>query len=231
MLLDKRAAIIFSLLAKAYPNARCALLFNSPFQLLVATILSAQCTDKRVNIVTPPLFERYPDAANMARARVPDIERMIRSAGYFRSKARYISGCARMIMAKFDGKVPRTMDELLTLPGVARKTANVVLGVGFGINDGVCVDTHVLRLAQRLALFGGALSGSPTAIVTGGAFSGAARKTPEKVERDLMQLFPRRNWTRLSTLLIAHGRAICRARKPSCETCVLAKHCPGAFRV
>lgn len=213
ILVRKRASVVFSLLAKTYPHARCALHFDSPFQLLVATILSAQCTDTRVNIVTPELFRRYPDAAACARARLSDIERMIRSTGYFRSKARYISGCARAIVKRFGGEVPRTMDALLTLPGVARKTANVVLGVGFGINEGVCVDTHVFRLAHRLAL------------------CSAASQTPEKVERDLMQFFPRRSWERLSTLLIAHGRAVCRARKPPCETCVLAKHCPSAFRV
>jgi endonuclease-3 len=198
-------------LAALYPDAHCELDFATPFQLLVATILSAQCTDKRVNLVTPVLFAKYPGPAEMAEATTRAIEPIIQSTGFFRNKAKSIVGAARVIMEDFDGQVPRTMDELLTLPGVARKTANVVLGSGFGMNEGFVVDTHVMRLAQRLKL---------------------TRETePVKIERELCDKLPRDKWTLLGHQLIWHGRRVCAARKPRCHECALAPFCPSAGKV
>lgn len=195
-------------LKKAYPEARCALAHEDPFQLLVATILSAQCTDARVNLVTPGLFARYPDARAMSGASPEALEEIIRSTGFYRNKAKSIRGASERLVAAFGGAVPRTMEELLTLPGVARKTANVVLGTGYGIADGVVVDTHVERLARRLGLSRG--------------------KNPDEVERDLMRIVPREDWILLSHLLIFHGRRICEARKPRCAECPVASLCPSA---
>jgi endonuclease-3 len=194
-----------------YPEARCELTFDSPFQLLVATILSAQCTDKRVNMVTPALFRRYPDAAALAAAEPRELEGLIQSTGFFRNKAKNLLGAARVIMDDFDGRLPETMDELLTLPGVARKTANVVLGTAFGKNEGFVVDTHIGRLAQRLAF--------------------TRHEEPTKIERDLMAEVPRQKWTQLGHQLIWHGRRVCHARKPDCGACALLPHCPSAGKV
>ncbi|MFQ5535816.1 MAG: endonuclease III [Gemmatimonadota bacterium] len=206
--LKERAAKIFELLRQEYPQAHCELTFRNPFQLAVATILSAQTTDERVNMVTPELFRRYPDARALARARQEDVEEIIRSTGFYRNKAKNIIGFARALVERFDGEVPRTMEELTSLPGVGRKTANVILGNAFGINEGVVVDTHVKRLARLL---------------------GFTRETdPVKIERDLMELFPREEWTLLSHLLIWHGRRVCDARKPACERCVIAHLCPSS---
>lgn len=203
-----RSPAILDRLKHAYPDARCALDHRNAFELLVATILSAQTTDVRVNLVTPRLFSRYPNAAALARARQADVEAIIKSTGFFRNKARSIIGMAQAVVADHNGKVPGTMDELLTLPGVGRKTANVVLGNAFGLNEGVVVDTHVARLSKLLGL---------------------TRQTdPGKIEQALMKLFPRDDWALLSHLLIFHGRRVCIARRPKCGECVLADLCPSA---
>jgi endonuclease-3 len=204
----ERAAEVFELLHAEYPDAHCELDFEDPYQLAVATILSAQTTDVRVNAVTPALFERYPDAATLAAAQQEDVEEIIRSTGFFRNKARNIIGFAIGVVDEHDGRVPRTMATLSALPGVGRKTANVILGNAFGVDEGVVVDTHVKRLADRLGFTG--------------------EKTPEKVERDLMALFARDRWTLLSHLLIWHGRRVCDARKPRCEACVVSHLCPSS---
>jgi endonuclease-3 len=198
-------------LDELYPDAHCELDFKTPFQLLVATILSAQCTDKRVNMVTPILFARYPTPDKMAAATTQEIEPIIQSTGFFRNKAKSILGAARVLMDDFDGVVPRTMDELLTLPGVARKTANVVLGSAYGLNEGFVVDTHIARLSERLGL--------------------AHPDTPVKIEQELMQKLPRDHWTKLGHQIIWHGRRVCAARKPRCHECALAPHCPSAGKV
>jgi endonuclease-3 len=203
-----RAPIIFERLHAAYPEAKTALNHTNPFQLLVATILSAQTTDVRVNLVTPALFARYPDAAALAQARQAQVEKLIQSTGFFRNKARSIIGMAQGLVADHQGEVPNTMEELVKLPGVGRKTANVVLGNAFGINEGVVVDTHVTRLSFRL---------------------GFSRQTdPVKIEQALMKLFPQQSWALLSHLLILHGRQVCIARKPKCPECVVADLCPSA---
>jgi len=208
-LAPQRIAAILNTLAQTYPNAVCALHHKSAWQLLVATILSAQCTDVRVNLVTPALFKAFPTPKAMAAASLPELEELIRTTGFFRNKAKSIQGAGRVITEEFHGKVPQTMDELLRIPGVARKTANVVLGSWFHIADGVVVDTHVLRIARRLQL--------------------TKQTTPEKVERDLMQIIPQSAWINLSHQLISHGRALCIARKPRCAGCPLEPLCnaPG----
>ncbi|HEX9726405.1 MAG TPA: endonuclease III [Vicinamibacteria bacterium] len=204
--LKKRTALIIKQLGKAFPEAGTALDHRTPVQLLVATILSAQCTDARVNKVTPSLFARFPAAADLARADRAELEELIRSTGFFRNKAKSIQGAAQKIVQDFGGRVPETMEELLSLPGVARKTANVVLGNGFGKAAGVVVDTHVFRLAHRLGLSKG--------------------KNPKDVEKDLMEIVPKKEWIGLGNRLIYHGRATCLARKPRCETCFLEPLCP-----
>jgi len=204
----QRATEIFDLLRAEYPDAHCELDFETPFQLAVATILSAQTTDVRVNMVTPELFRRFPHASALANAAQEDVEELVRSTGFFRNKARSIIGFARGLMAEHGGEVPRTLAELAALPGVGRKTANVILGNAFGLDEGVVVDTHVKRLAHRLAL--------------------TKHDAPEKVEQDLMAIFPRDRWTMLAHLLIWHGRRICVARKPRCETCVVSHLCPSS---
>ena len=201
---------IYKILKNTYPGAKCELEFSSTWQLLVATILSAQCTDIRVNLVTKGLFEKYPDALSTSKADVADIINYIKSTGLFNNKAKFIIATAKIIVNDFAGKVPNTLSELITLPGVARKVANVVLGVGFNINEGIAVDTHVNRLSQRLGL--------------------SKSITPEKVERALMKLFPQADWENISTLLIHHGRNICRAKNPKCESCPLAELCPSAYQ-
>jgi len=199
---------LLAALRRAYPEAACALTHEDPFQLLVATILSAQCTDARVNMVTPALFGAYPDAMAMSRASQEALEEIIRSTGFYRNKAKSLRGASERIVAAFGGSVPRTMEELLTLPGVARKTANVVLGTGYGVAAGVVVDTHVERLSRRLGLSRG--------------------KNPEAIEQDLMRVVPRGSWIDLSHLLIFHGRQVCQARKPACDRCPLRSLCPSA---
>jgi endonuclease III len=202
----RRAAKIAKLLASEYPDARCALYFESPLQLLIATILSAQCTDVRVNMVTPVLFKKYPTAARFAAANRADLERAIQSTGFFRNKAKSIQECCRTLVEEHKGEVPKSLDELVKLPGVGRKTANVVLGTAYDIASGVVVDTHVARLSHRLGL--------------------TREKDPIKIERDLMAQLPRKEWIDFAHRLIHHGRRICTARKPRCDECVLNPVCP-----
>ena len=201
-----RVKQILAALQKEYPDVQCALEHQTPFQLMVATILSAQCTDVRVNKVTPALFKKYPSVQAFANVPKAELEAMIRSTGFFRNKAKSIIGASQQIVHQHGGQVPRDMENLLTLPGVARKTANVVLGTAFGIASGVVVDTHVFRITHRLGLSNG--------------------KTPEKVEIDLMRSIPPKEWINFSHQLIHHGRKVCTARKPACEPCVLKEVCP-----
>ena len=202
----ERAKKICAVLQRTYPNAHCELNFSSPLQLLVATILSAQCTDKRVNIVTMELFKKYRSAKDFAAAPLAEIEAAVKSTGFFRNKAKNIKACCAALVEKFRGEVPRTMDELHALAGVGRKTANVVLGNAFGINVGVVVDTHVTRLSNRLGL--------------------TKEKDAVKIEQELMQLVPQEDWTLISHWLIWHGRRRCAARKPDCANCEIQKLCP-----
>lgn len=203
-----RIGPIIRRLKQQYPEAQCSLTHRNPLQLLVATILSAQCTDERVNLVTKDLFREYKSAADYANANPERLEEQIKSTGFFRNKAKSILGMANKLVEEHGGKVPRTMEELVALPGVGRKTANVVLGNAFGINEGVVVDTHVKRISNRLGL--------------------TKNGDPEKIEQDLMQLVPRAEWTLWPHLLIHHGRAICQARSPKCEICPLNDLCPAA---
>ena len=206
--LHERADLIYKRLNREYPDAHCELEHESPLQLLMATILSAQCTDKRVNLVTPSLFEKYPDAGALADANPDEVEDLIRTTGFFRNKTKSLLGMANAVVERHRGEIPNTMEELTKLPGVGRKTANVILGNAFGINEGVVVDTHVGRLSLRLGL---------------------TRQTdPVKVELQLMKLFPRKVWAKLSHLLIFHGRRVCIARSPKCEICVLSDICPSS---
>jgi len=202
----RHAADIARRLAKAYPDARCSLDFRSPLELLVATILSAQCTDQRVNRVTKPLFRKYPTPAAYAQASLAELEQDIQSTGFFRNKAKNIQNCCRELLDRHDGAVPERMDELVELSGVGRKTANVVLGTAFGRAVGVVVDTHVARITRRLGL--------------------SAEKDPEKIERDLMEQFAPKEWIALSHRLIQHGRRCCTAKKPNCGECPLNSVCP-----
>jgi len=206
--LRAHASSVFQGLSAHYPDAHCELDYQNAFQLLVATILSAQCTDRRVNMVTPALFAKYPDAAALAAARQEDVEDIIRSTGFFRNKSRNLIAMAGAVVERHGGQVPASMADLVLLPGVGRKTANVVLGNACGVNEGVVVDTHVQRLAARLGL--------------------TKETNPEKIERVLMDLFDQDRWTLLSHLLIWHGRRVCDARKPRCGDCVLALACPSA---
>jgi len=202
----KKISELTSILKKAYPDADCSLDHKDPFQLLIATILSAQCTDERVNRVTPALFKKYPGPAEMAAAPVSDLEQLVHSTGFYKNKALSLKEASKAIAGNFGGKVPRTMEELLTLRGVARKTANVVLGSSFGIAAGVVVDTHVKRLAFRLGL--------------------TKETDPAKIEQDLMKALPRTDWIWFAHALVLHGRAVCDARKPLCEKCPAAGLCP-----
>jgi endonuclease-3 len=204
-----RALKIIERLKREYPDARCSLNYSTPLELLVATILSAQCTDERVNLVTSELFRKYRRPEDYYGVEQTELEGDIRSTGFFRNKAKAIQGTCRLISEKYQGSVPEDLDELLALPGVARKTANVVLGNAFNITSGIVVDTHVARLSERLAL--------------------STEKQPEKIERDLMELVPRKDWIIFSHLLIAHGRKICKARTPLCAECLIEKFCPSSL--
>lgn len=201
-----RTVEIVAALEKTYPDAHCELVHQNPLELLIATILSAQCTDKRVNIVTENLFKKYRSAADFAKAKIPELENDIRSTGFFRNKARNIKAACSDVVERHGGKVPQTMEELLELGGVGRKTANVVLGNAFGINVGVVVDTHVARLSHRFGM--------------------TRHRAPEKIETDLMELVPQQKWALFSHLLIWHGRRRCFARKPDCANCEVLKWCP-----
>jgi len=204
----KRAVEIVKLLRRHYPKSRTALEFSNPLQILVATILSAQCTDQRVNMITPGLFARYPTAGDLARAETAELERMIRSAGFFRMKARNIISAAKKITSDFGGKVPETMEDLVKLPGVARKTANIVLSSAFDKAEGIAVDTHVKRVSGRLGL--------------------SAEKDADKIERDLMAVVPKKDWLDFNYMMVDHGRAVCTARNPRCPECFLRRLCPSA---
>lgn len=206
---SRKAAEIISILNSTYPDAKCALNFGSPEELLIATILSAQCTDNMVNSVTPELFRRFPVPDGLAAGSLAEIQRIIRPCGYYRQKSKYVRDTCRKIVEQHSGIVPRSIEELIMLPGVARKTANVVLSVAFDINDGIAVDTHVARLSRRIGL--------------------ARSMSPEKIERELMGIVDRTNWGRFTTLLIAHGRAVCTARKPGCGVCAISALCKSAF--
>ncbi len=207
--LKQRTKKIIGLLKRAHPDAKCSLNHQSAFELLIATILSAQCTDARVNLVTQELFRKYRKPEDYLKVSTSELQQNIRTTGFFRNKTTSIQGTAKMLTEKYKGIVPRTMDELLELPGVARKTANVVLGNAFGIHAGVVVDTHVTRLSHRLGL--------------------SAEKTAEKIERDLIAIVPKKEWVIFPHLLIAHGRAVCKARGPLCDECVLEKLCPSSY--
>jgi len=206
----ERIGKIISILRRGYPGSRTALYYQTPLQILVATILAAQCTDERVNKVTPGLFRKYPSAADFARADRATLEQEIHSTGFFRNKAKSIIGAAAKIVRDFGGEVPATMEELVTLPGVARKTANIVLSSGFHKAEGIAVDTHVRRLAGRLGL--------------------SRQDEPEKIERDLMKIVPRKDWLDFNYLLVNHGRAVCKARKPLCPECAISGLCPSAVK-
>jgi endonuclease-3 len=208
--LDKKESIqdILKLLEKEHPDAKIALHYSNPLELLVATILSAQCTDKTVNEVTNALFEKYRTAQDYARVNIKALEREIRSTGFYHNKAKNLKKTAQILMKTFNGQVPKTMDELLTLPGVARKTANIVLSNAYSVIEGIAVDTHVRRLARRLGL--------------------TENDNPNKIEQDLMKLVPREQWPKFTDLLIFHGRRSCTAKKPLCEKCVVNKLCPSA---
>ncbi|MEG3848756.1 endonuclease III [Microcoleus sp. herbarium19] len=206
--LKQRSLEILIRLKRLYPEAPCTLDYETPVQLLVATILSAQCTDARVNLVTPALFDRFPDAVALGNADLDELESLVRSTGFYRNKSKNIKGACWAIVNKFNNQVPQTMELLLELPGVARKTANVVLAHAFGIHMGVTVDTHVKRLSQRLGL--------------------TKHTDPMRIERDLMLLLPQPDWENWSIRLVYHGRAVCNARNPSCDVCTLADLCPAA---
>jgi endonuclease-3 len=201
----RHASRVLKVLAEQYPDAVCSLRHANPLQLLIATILSAQCTDERVNLVTPALFARYPDARAFAQAEPRELESYIQSTGFFRNKAKSIIGCCQALVERHGGEVPRTLEELVVLPGVGRKTANVVLGNAFGV-PGLVVDTHVMRLSQRMGL--------------------TEETTPEKIEQDLMTILPRKSWVDFGHRMIYHGRKVCQARSPKCDVCPLRSFCP-----
>jgi endonuclease-3 len=205
----RRTKTIIRLLRKAYPDAQCSLNHSNPLELLIATILSAQCTDERVNIVTADLFRKYKRCEDYANAPASQIEEDVRSTGFYRNKTRAIQAATRILAERYGGQVPADMDRLLELPGVARKTANVVLGNAFGITSGVVVDTHVARLSQRLGL--------------------TSEKQPDRIERDLVALVPKKDWVDFAHLLIYHGRRVCKARSPLCDQCVVEKLCPSSW--
>jgi len=207
--LGAHATLLLERLLERYPDAHCALDFRNAYELLCATILSAQCTDKRVNMVTPALFARYPDAAALAEANPEELEEIIRSTGFYRSKAKSLIGMAQALVARHGGQVPDDMEALVVLPGVGRKTANVVLGDAFAKQEGIVVDTHVTRLSNRLGL--------------------TKHDDAVKIEQALLPLFPREQWTKISHLLIDHGRQVCDARKPRCADCILADVCPSSL--
>lgn len=206
---EKRIGEILRILKKTYPDAKCSLHYSSPLELLIATILSAQCTDERVNIVTKTLFQKYRRPEDYASAPDEEMQRDIRTTGFFRNKTKSVKGATRKIVDEFGGQVPQTMEELLTLPGVARKTANVVMGNAFNIASGVVVDTHISRVSQRLRL--------------------TRQKAPEKIEQDLMKLVPKKDWVKSGHQLIVHGRHVCKAIKPDCVNCPLSDLCPSSL--
>lgn len=202
----RRITAILRLLRKRYPHPQPGLNYHNAFQLLVATVLSAQCTDERINKITPDLFKRYPTPADLAQGEQHDVEVLIHSAGFFRNKAKHLIGAANLLINDFNGEIPQTMEELIRLPGVSRKTANVVQSHAFGIAEGIAVDTHVARIAVRLGL--------------------SSQKDPKKIEQDLLRKIPRKHWLDLNSLLVWFGRQVCPARKPHCSECELKRYCP-----
>jgi endonuclease-3 len=204
-----RALKVIELLEREHSDAKIALHYTNPLELLVATILSAQCTDERINMVTKALFKKYTKAEDYANADLKELEQDIKSTGFYRNKAKNLKKCCQMLVEKYNSQVPKTMEELIELSGVARKTANIVLTNAFGVVEGVAVDTHVRRLAQRLGLSG--------------------NDNPDKIEKDLMRIIPKDKWMRITDLLIFHGRRVCTAKRPNCAACVLNKFCPSAF--
>jgi endonuclease-3 len=206
---EARALKVIELLEREHSDAKIALHYTNPLELLVATILSAQCTDERVNMVTKTLFKKYTKAEDYANADLKELEQDIKSTGFYRNKAKNLKKCCQLLVEKYNSQVPKTMEELMELPGVARKTANIVLTNAFGVVEGVAVDTHVRRLAQRLGLSG--------------------NDDPGKIEKDLMRIVPKDKWMRITDLLIFHGRRVCTAKRPNCAACVLNKFCPSAF--
>ncbi|VVB65984.1 G/T mismatches repair enzyme [Candidatus Gugararchaeum adminiculabundum] len=212
MAVPPRASVkkMLSLLKKMHPSSTTQLIHSNPFQLLISTILSAQCTDARVNLVTKDLFKKYNSPRDFAKADIHALERAIHSTGFYHAKARNIKSACKLLVQKFNGKVPKTIEELIELPGVARKTANIVLTNGFGLVEGIAVDTHVMRLSQRLGL--------------------TKQKDPNKIEKDLMKILPRSEWGEFNGRLVLHGRYICTARKPKCNECKLNRICPSAFK-
>jgi endonuclease-3 len=207
--LKARTAKVIELLEREYPDAKVALNYSNPLELLIATILSAQATDEQINRITPKLFKKYRTAEDFANADLQELEQIIKSSGFYRNKAKNIKNCCKTLVEKYNSRVPKTMAELLELPGVARKTANIVLTNAYGIVEGIAVDTHVRRLAQRLGL--------------------SDKDDPNKIETDLMKIVPKADWMRITDLLIWHGRRVCSAKKPNCAGCVLNKICPCAF--
>lgn len=205
----ERMQTVLTLLKKEYPHAECALTYSTPFQLLIATILSAQCTDARVNIVTPILFSAYPDAYVMSKAKLSDIEKIIHSTGFYKAKAKNILACSKQIINHFNGELPLSIEELTTLPGVGRKTANVLLGNAFGMNVGITVDTHVTRIMNLLKF--------------------VQSKDAFKIEMSLIPLVPQDDWTVFTHVIIQHGREVCIARRPKCQNCIISKYCPSAL--
>lgn len=205
----ERMQTVLTLLKKEYPHAECALTYSTPFQLLIATILSAQCTDARVNIVTPILFSAYPDAYVMSKAKLSDIEKIIHSTGFYKAKAKNILACSKQIINHFNGELPLSIEELTTLPGVGRKTANVLLGNAFGMNVGITVDTHVTRIMNLLKF--------------------VQSKDAVKIEMSLIPLVPQDDWTVFTHVIIQHGREVCIARRPKCQNCIISKYCPTAL--
>ena len=206
---NTKVSTIIELLEKAHPDAKIALHYTNPLELLVATILSAQCTDERVNEVTKKLFKKYRTAEDYATADLKELEQDIRSTGFYKNKAKNIKRCCQILVEKFDSQVPKTMAEMLELPGVARKTANIVLSNAYGVVEGIAVDTHVRRVSRRLGL--------------------TSNEDPNKIENDLMKIVPKIYWMRITDLLIFHGRRVCEAKHPACGVCVLNKICPSAF--
>lgn len=205
----ERMQTVLTLLKKEYPHAECALTYSTPFQLLIATILSAQCTDARVNIVTPILFSAYPDAYVMSKAKISDIEKIIHSTGFYKAKAKNILACSKQIINHFNGELPLSIEELTILPGVGRKTANVLLGNAFGMNVGITVDTHVTRIMNLLKF--------------------VQSKDAVKIEMSLIPLVPQDDWTVFTHVIIQHGREVCIARRPKCQNCIISKYCPSAL--
>lgn len=205
----ERMQTVLTLLKKEYPHAECALTYSTPFQLLIATILSAQCTDARVNIVTPTLFSAYPDAYVMSKAKLSDIEKIIHSTGFYKAKAKNILACSKQIINHFNGELPLSIEELTTLPGVGRKTANVLLGNAFGMNVGITVDTHVTRIMNLLKF--------------------VQSKDAVKIEMSLIPLVPQDDWTVFTHVIIQHGREVCIARRPKCQNCIISKYCPSVL--